>query len=713
MKLKLLIVSAALVMTAYLVWASGISRQTETMVTASIVEAASSAELIVSGKTALGSHNILAARDFFKQASELDTSNQEAQFLYGTTRVLAVYESTSTVGLRSVKEIGELSGVIFTQFGLYKTRGQSPDKLPQTTPTSGAIIDFLTNRLLPEVNAAIINLGAVSNTAFSSTIQPSGVTGVSTSAVNVDYADVQVLKAMLFAIQSKLELLRVYGLNANLPNILNDDVTNIKRVQYLLSGNSQFLVPTNSARLTFARDAFVSFVDTFNSAVSAVKRRSKLTGHLFVLDQPLDATELKTTTESVDRVQNALKEIKDSFTAPAAYTFTGDSTVVVDLSKFFNAASPVNLRSMLADCNNSRVMPDRTVGGILPFGYTKLDQSVNTYRNDLLNAFCSAPTCSYSISPTSRSVASSSSTNTITVSPSSSSCAWTASSNTTWITVTSGSSGTGNGTVSYSVAANTSTSSRTGTITAGGQTHIVTQSGATTTCSYSISPTTMAFSSSSNIGTITVTPSSSSCTWTASSNATSWLAVTAGSSGTGNGTVSYSVAANSSTASRTGTITVANNTFTITQLGAGQTAARDKLLLSSSSAWTLPASSTVDVVGNGTVQTLKTPSGVSATMQLSGADDRVEMCGNIAEYAISTNGTSIVLTRSGASVSIATNAVDNDKIAFADGSAVVKIAPSVGGITLGGVYVYSNPALNTGLNSSILNAADTSSITCQ
>ena len=49
---------------------------------------------------------------------------------------------------------------------------------------------------------------------------------------------------------------------------------------------------------------------------------------------------------------------------------------------------------------------------------------------------------------------------------------------TSWITITVGSTGTGNGTVSYSVSANTTGSTRTGTMTIGGQTFTVTQNGA-------------------------------------------------------------------------------------------------------------------------------------------------------------------------------------------------------------------------------------------
>ena len=55
--------------------------------------------------------------------------------------------------------------------------------------------------------------------------------------------------------------------------------------------------------------------------------------------------------------------------------------------------------------------------------------------------------------------------------------------------------------------------------------------------------------------------------WVAQSNV-AWLAVLSGSSGTGNGTIGYSVAVNTSTSSRIGTLTIAGQTFTVTQTGA-------------------------------------------------------------------------------------------------------------------------------------------------
>jgi Fe-S cluster assembly ATPase SufC len=58
--------------------------------------------------------------------------------------------------------------------------------------------------------------------------------------------------------------------------------------------------------------------------------------------------------------------------------------------------------------------------------------------------------------------------------------------------------------------------------------------------------------------------SPSGCSWTAVSNA-SWISIISGANGTGNGTVKYSVSANSATTSRTGTLTIAGQTFTVAQ----------------------------------------------------------------------------------------------------------------------------------------------------
>jgi all-beta uncharacterized protein len=142
------------------------------------------------------------------------------------------------------------------------------------------------------------------------------------------------------------------------------------------------------------------------------------------------------------------------------------------------------------------------------------------------------------------------------------SCDWTATESASWINITGGSSGTGNGTVTFSVSANTG-SSRSGTLTIAGKTFTVTQ--AALVCVYTISPNNADFKEGGGNGTVAVT-TLPSCSWTASEDV-SWISITSGASGTGNGTVRYSVSPNDGKGSkdRKGTMTIAGHTFTVDQ----------------------------------------------------------------------------------------------------------------------------------------------------
>lgn len=91
------------------------------------------------------------------------------------------------------------------------------------------------------------------------------------------------------------------------------------------------------------------------------------------------------------------------------------------------------------------------------------------FFNDVSN-----DTCTFSASPTSESVVSAGGSDSVAVTAGTG-CMWTAVSNAAFLNITGGASGTGDGTVSYTAAANTTTSRRSGTMTVAGQTVTVTQ----------------------------------------------------------------------------------------------------------------------------------------------------------------------------------------------------------------------------------------------
>jgi hypothetical protein len=132
------------------------------------------------------------------------------------------------------------------------------------------------------------------------------------------------------------------------------------------------------------------------------------------------------------------------------------------------------------------------------------------------------------------------------------------------MSVTSGANGTGNGVVNVSLTANSSEAARTGTLTVAGQNVSVSQEGLGS-CTIELSPTSASFDEGSDTGRFSVT-AAAHCAWSATTG-TTWVRVTSGGSGTGNGTVDYSIDRNTDTKPRTGTIAVGNRAFTVEQSG--------------------------------------------------------------------------------------------------------------------------------------------------
>jgi hypothetical protein len=176
------------------------------------------------------------------------------------------------------------------------------------------------------------------------------------------------------------------------------------------------------------------------------------------------------------------------------------------------------------------------------------------------------PVCAITIDPASRTFESAGGTATVAVTASASSCTWTATSDATWLTISAGASGTGNGTVEYRVAASTSTDSRNGTLKIGDQTHHVTQAGQSpAACHYTLTPSSASIGSDGGTGSFAIV-TTDSCAWTATSSA-SWLSVTSSSQGTGSATVTYRADRQDAADARSATITVASESFTLTQAG--------------------------------------------------------------------------------------------------------------------------------------------------
>lgn len=168
--------------------------------------------------------------------------------------------------------------------------------------------------------------------------------------------------------------------------------------------------------------------------------------------------------------------------------------------------------------------------------------------------------CTFAISSTSLTLSADSRVGSVAVSTQSG-CAWTAVSSAAWITVTSGSSGTGNGSVAFAVSANTGPT-RTGSLTIAGRVFAITQFSG---CVYTLSKREEHAGANEGSASVDVSTTNAACGWTAGSN-NSWLIIQSGSSGVGNGQVTYYIGENTGGA-RSGSLTVAGISFGVLQDG--------------------------------------------------------------------------------------------------------------------------------------------------
>jgi hypothetical protein len=131
-----------------------------------------------------------------------------------------------------------------------------------------------------------------------------------------------------------------------------------------------------------------------------------------------------------------------------------------------------------------------------------------------------------------------------------STCPWSLSGLPSWVTTTSATSGTGNGSITLQIASNTGTSrSASALVTSPGYSNalMISQSAAVSCPSgISLSPSISNFSPTATSGSIQVS-AASTCSWSVSGLPT-WVIPTSGTSGTGNGSFVFQVAANLSTA---------------------------------------------------------------------------------------------------------------------------------------------------------------------
>ena len=374
----------------------------------------SSATLLSEGKALLASRDLVTAKDKLMMSTHSSLINDEAKLYYSLARVMSMYDnvgSSSNSQMDSIKKILDSSGISY--FSL-KTLANSttpqkitlPKQLPATTPRAGDVRNYVRYYLLPEIDGAISNLSEIKS-GFSTTFSPVAYK-LQGNDIVIDYADVMVLRTLLYQAKASVAMATAYNFDFNIVDNINKSIPDLNfykkqthgdlfDIATLLQNNKNIGTIGEATLLTVAKTAYDTFVSNYESAFNLIKARGGQSQYLFVLDVALpNKRTLNLKTQNVNNGLNSALQVQKALNGRTTWAYpvvpaTGsqasimspsfvfsfatrpDTNNTVNLSKFFNSAQPVNLRTAFVNCTSRTLFDltqDRTLGGIYPSGYT-------------------------------------------------------------------------------------------------------------------------------------------------------------------------------------------------------------------------------------------------------------------------------------------------------------------------------------------------------
>lgn len=357
----------------------------------SACSAASSDNLVNTGRAALAAHNLAQANLCFSNAVARDPNNANANALYAVTRLLVLPDNSSPVGAFLTRLGVDQNGRDpYDWTARPATNADGSLAVPKGVNASEGSAVLRTN-VLAEIAGAEANLARITDTNFLLQLTRSDT---SIEGATLDYGDVLLLRAALRASLyagytvgcwnadvplSALDALmktgqkEVYSTNADDGTVTTNLVeTPAPGVQAILAQYPQLLTFSNTNDLSTARLAFSSAVDLYVYASDFIRHRPANVTRLFNYSADMAANELK--------FRETILDLKSSLTNLTVLEAATNYSVHF-AQQFDGAHAP---RQFLPVFTNNWVfpgtIPDPTFGGTI-FG-------VKSYQEDQWLAGC-------------------------------------------------------------------------------------------------------------------------------------------------------------------------------------------------------------------------------------------------------------------------------------------------------------------------------------
>jgi hypothetical protein len=320
-------------------------------------------DLVNNGLEYLKNGSIFKAKAYFKAAVAIaDTSNDgdTARFFYAVTRVAGVnlYSDGNSADLNSVGDFLDNAGCSSGGRGFGNSTMTCPEILPVATPTGSQMQTFAYNVIRPELEAALVNLNAVSISFTKTWTTPFDLT----TPYKSDYADVLVYKAAIKGALAAINTQYAYNLGANIATEVNNKTNT---VQAFLSSNTDFL-KLASGYLTYlaaAKTYLSNAADDLSAAIDIINVSGRNTATYLINLQSVSPADISKAKSELALAKSSLTSQQTVYNNDTPSDTTDD--YIINISNF-SAAS--NLRSLLPPFTGNNVsgsFPDKTMGGVI------------------------------------------------------------------------------------------------------------------------------------------------------------------------------------------------------------------------------------------------------------------------------------------------------------------------------------------------------------
>ena len=328
---------------------------------------------------------LVAANQKFKDALSAEPNNQEANLFYAVTRIgTFTLEEGSGSGLETLRDVFQAFGMTRNSNEFFEDGSpyDTPSKLPGNSPSGEEIRQFLVGPCVTLLNGALDNLKEI-DSSFQTTLTADETGG---EAVEIDYGDILMYKAMLNASKCLLLIMSSYNINVDInevANKINNDPFSINADLLNTYPNLLKLVNGGGETLLSAEAALLAAINRYlyaSTFIRTIETDDQL-NDLIAFD-PDDLQDEELFRQNLNELKASLNENK-----------TADLTdnvehLLLNLNFFFGYESdPYDLRDFLPlfnQCSNPiagtvghGLGDDATLGGILP-GYLQADWGIES-----------------------------------------------------------------------------------------------------------------------------------------------------------------------------------------------------------------------------------------------------------------------------------------------------------------------------------------------